>query len=85
MLKLLIQILEFIAETWYKLSNLLHLQEMTNVHFFYNPAFVSKHSTYFSEPPMSQLTEEERQMKELLGFGAFHSTKGKATLVLILW
>ena len=27
---------------------------------------------------MSQMTEEERQMKELLGFGAFHSTKGIA-------
>jgi len=29
------------------------------------------------EPPMSQMTEEERQMKEMLGFGSFHSTKGK--------
>lgn len=85
MLKLLIKIPEFIAETWYKLPNLLYLHERPNVNKFYNPAFVSKHSTYFSEPPMSQLTEEERQMKELLGFGAFHSTKGEAPLVLILW
>jgi len=29
------------------------------------------------EPPMSQLSEEERKMKELMGFGSFHTTKGK--------
>jgi len=30
-----------------------------------------------AEKPMSEMSEEDRQMKELLGFGSFHSTKGK--------
>lgn len=30
-----------------------------------------------TEPPMSAMSEEDRQMKEMLGFGSFHSTKGE--------
>ena len=36
---------------------------------------------YWAEPSMSSMTEEERQMKELLGFGSFHSTKGQLPLL----
>jgi len=30
------------------------------------------------EPPLEELTEEQRAMRLMLGFGSFHSTKGLA-------
>jgi len=41
------------------------------------PANLTGPTGQHEEPPMSEMTEEERQMKEMLGFGSFHSTQGK--------
>ncbi|KAK8382153.1 hypothetical protein O3P69_015247 [Scylla paramamosain] len=42
-----------------------------------SPVYLAGPSGKHEEAPAQALTEEEKQMKELLGFSSFHTTKGK--------